>query len=248
MEEDDELVKITKKSPEDYAPSHFANNYKMVKSLAEDLIKVAKYAYKIREEHKETRSRVNSQEIEKIREILGPVVQDKKGVFSEFWNLVPAFQNYTKVIKRWGIAGIVLVGVTLAGWGGAIWTISYFANKPTTKNITTLEKAVKLNKNDISSIKEEYKKDSEEYSSFKKSIEERINEEKNNNAPLKSRLDLYEKLIPDLQNSIDSNKKMYDELKVNYDNSVNKINELEKRLDDYEKRHEIDRKKDNSAK
>lgn len=243
--EDDELTKISKKSPEEYAPGTFPVARKVRDSLGADVIKLAKYVLKIREEHKETKAKVEGREAEKLREILGIEIKGKKGPFSEFRRSI-----YTNLFTVYGITTLALVV-------GAVATIIHFANKPTTKNITNLEKDVKSISSFI--LKESSRENAAKYRAGALTLREVIEDgvKDTYDKAYKAKIDSYDARISDLANKIEvyqnensgllktneAYKKSNEELRESNEKSLKKIDDLEKDRDNLEKKLKEDEKK-----
>lgn len=245
----------------DYIKSRWEHPSKWAERLAEGLVRVEKKYHELYKEHKETKLRVDSKEVEELRKLIGPEVdkkiEEKKGVFSEFKTSI-----YKTFFTISGIATLAAAVVVTLG-------VFYVMNKTTPGQIVkSLNKVDNIEKrlenyqekkafNEFKQTFDDFESKSED---SQKSLEEKLTKSSEGQiAELKSS---YDKQISDFKNSVDSYtksneelkasndlyKKSFDEMQKTNDSNASKLKELEKRVTESEKKYDVKIKKLEKAK
>ncbi len=256
---DDEIADITKKSPEDYVPSNFYNPQRIGKSIAADLIKLAKRFSKVEEQQKNTKLILEKDEIreivenqykELVKKQLKEEIEGKKGVINKSIYSAKRFFGFTTA----GLVAFVVIALVTYN--------AYIKNKTTAGKILQYQGKTDSLTNQVKSYRERIdslEKAQEDTASLKKSIDEVVTSnkaytessealkksidntatyQKSSEEQFKAKTDEYDKLIDDYKKGAESYKKEFEELKSNSEASGKKLNDLEKKIQGIEKKYE----------
>lgn len=256
---DDEIVDITKKSPEDYVPSNFYNPQRIGKSIAADLIKLAKRFSKVEEQQKNTKLILEKDEIreivenqykELVKKQLKEEIEGKKGVINKSIHSAKRFFGFTTAgLVAFVALGLIVHGVYVKNKTTVGKVLEYQGKTDSLTNqvksyggrIDSLEKAqedtasLKKSIDEVAASNKAYTESSE---ALKKSIDNIAEQQKNYEEQFKAKTDAYDKFIDDFKRGVEPYKKGFEELKSNSEASGKKLNDLEKRINEVDKKYE----------